>query len=80
MEQRKNKKVPVGKVSQLLTLDKDLWDMFNELRQPYGNINDLFEDCIKVLLGIAPKHNAVLNRLNETVPLLISESKNVQSE
>ena len=63
------KKFP-NKVTELLALDKELWDQFKEFRSPYGTVNELFEDCIRVLLGKVPKHIELLERLKEVVPTI----------
>jgi len=62
-----------GKVTELLALDAELWSQFKELRQPYGTVNELFEDCIRILLGFQPKHQALLERFKVVVPSLASE-------
>lgn len=59
-----------GKVTELLALDRELWSQFKPLREPYGTINEMFEDFIRILLGVAPKHPEILVRLKEVVPLL----------
>jgi hypothetical protein len=63
------------KVTQLLALDKELWRSFDKLRQPYGTVNDLFEDCIRILLCRQPKHTVILERLQEVVPILSEEMR-----
>jgi hypothetical protein len=67
-----NKRFP-GKVSQLVAVDEQIWQSFDELRLPYGSLNDLLEDYIKILLGKQPKHKGALLRLNEVVPKLLNE-------
>jgi hypothetical protein len=62
-----------GKVTELLALDKELWSKLKPLREPYGTVNEMFEDFIRILLGIAPMHPEILERLKEVVPLLSQE-------
>jgi len=69
METSKSRKYE-GKVTELIALDKELWSQFKPLREPYGTINEMFEDFIRVLLGEMPKHPGILERLKEVVPSL----------
>ena len=62
-----------NKVTELLALDKELWNQFKPLREPYGTINEMFEDFIRILLGEKPEHPEILRRLQEVVPTLISK-------
>lgn len=71
MEQEKKKFE--GKVTQLIALDKELWKEFKQYREPYGTINELFEDCIRILLGHRPKHIELLKRFKQIVPTISEE-------
>jgi len=71
-----NKRFP-GKVTELLAVDKDLWDQLSDIRNPYGNINEMFEDIIRIFLGQMPKKPEMFRRLNESVTILkIKEKEN----
>jgi hypothetical protein len=61
-----------GKVTQLVALDQNLWTEFTKLRSPYGTVNELFEDCVRILLGMTPKHENLLQRFR----LVIKEMEN----
>jgi hypothetical protein len=63
----KNKKKFDGKVTELLALDKELWEELKLQRQPYGTVNEMFEDFIRVLLGKKPIHPELLVKLNKVV-------------
>ena len=65
-----------NKVTELLALDKELWSQFKPLREPYGTLNEMFEDFIRILLGQKPNHKEILLRLEEVVPLLLKRIKN----
>jgi len=67
-----------GKITQLIALDKDLWKEFSGLRQPYGTINELFEDCIRILLGRHPKHIEILERFNKVINELTIKKEEVK--
>lgn len=69
-----NKRFP-GKITELLAVDKDLWDQFSEVRNPYGNINEMFEDIIRVFLGQMPKKPEMFRRLYTSVTLLKLKEK-----
>jgi hypothetical protein len=71
MEQNKNKKF--DKTRELVSIDTQLWEEFSSLRQPFGTINELFEDCIRVLLGHQPKHIELLKRFKQVVPTIPEE-------
>lgn len=65
--QSPNKKKYDGKVTELLALDKELWEELKTQRQPYGTVNEMFEDFIRVLLGKKPIHPELLVKLNKVV-------------
>jgi hypothetical protein len=56
-----------GKTTQLIAVDSILWKEFNTLRQPYGTINEMFEDWIRFLLGYQVKHPELVNRIKEVL-------------
>jgi hypothetical protein len=58
-----------------LALDEELWKTFSKLREPYGTVNDLFEDCIRILLCRQPKHAGILKRLQEVIPQLLKQNE-----
>lgn len=64
-----------NKVTQLISLDRNLWKEFSTLRQPYGTINELFEDYVRILLAKQPKHYEILSRLQKVIPILLNEVK-----
>ena len=66
MSQNKPRKFD-GKVTELLALDKELWEELKSQRQPYGTVNEMFEDFIRVLLGMRPTHQELLARLEVVI-------------
>jgi len=65
--QSPNKKKYDGKVTELLALDKELWEELKTQRQPYGTVNEMFEDFIRVLLGKKPNHPELLAKILASV-------------
>ena len=55
----------IGKTTQLIAIDENLWKEFSSLRQPYGTINEMFEDWIRFLLGKEVKHPELIKRIKE---------------
>ena len=61
----------IGKTTQLIAIDENLWKEFSSLRQPYGTINEMFEDWIRFLLGKEVKHPELIKRIKEILKLPI---------
>lgn len=63
------------KVKELVTLDKSLWEEFKLIRIPYGTVNELFEDCIRILLAKQPEHPALLEKFRNSVAELSNKEE-----
>ncbi len=62
-----------GKATAFLAFDPELWKEFKPYREPYGTLNEMFEDFIRILLGKPPEHPEILRRIREVVQSLPSE-------
>ena len=57
----------IGKTTQLIAVDENLWKEFKELREPFGTINEMFEDWIRFLLGKEVKHQELVHKIIQVI-------------